>query len=84
MNETVDVKVAVDTTPAPVDDREYIFTFGCGQQHENGFYAIEADNPAEARARMFEVFGSKWSMQYDAPNAREKAGVKQWKMHEVK
>lgn len=63
---------------------EYIFTFGAGQEHENGFYVIKADSSHAARDRMFEVFGSKWSMQYDAPNAREKAGVDRWGMHEVK
>ena len=64
--------------------KEYIFTFGCNQKHENGFYSILADNPSDARDRMFEVFGSKWSMQYDAPNAREDAGVDRFGLQEVK
>lgn len=63
---------------------EYIFTFGFGQGRDNCFYAIIADNSDDARKRMFDVFGSKWSMQYDAPNARNKAGVDKFNLSEVK
>ena len=66
------------------DDNEYIFTFGFGQGRHNGFYSVIADSSQEARARMFDVFGSKWSMQYDAPGAREKAGVEEFGLWEVK
>ena len=64
--------------------KEYIFTFGFSQQHQNGYYSIIADNANDARQRMTEVFGSKWSMQYDAPNAREDAGVDRFGLWEVK
>lgn len=65
------------------NDNEYIFTFGFGQGRDNGFFSIIANGPREARTRMFDVFGSKWSMQYDAPNAREKAGVEKFGLWEV-
>lgn len=66
------------------NNREYIFTFGFGQGRDNGFYAIIADNSNDARKRMVDVFGGKWSMQYDAPNARDKAGVDKFGLWEVK
>lgn len=67
-----------------MNDREYIFTFGMGQKYENCFHAIQADNAQAARDMMFQKFGSAWSMQYDAPNAREKAGVDRWNLKEIK
>ena len=66
------------------NDKEYIFTFGFGQGRDNGFYSVIADSSQEARDRMFDVFGSKWSMQYDAPGAREKAGVERFGLREIK
>jgi len=66
------------------DDKEYIFTFGFGQGFNDGFFAINSDNSNKAKNKMFEVFGSNWSMQYDAPNAREKAGVDRFNLWEVK
>lgn len=65
-------------------DNEYIFTFGFGQGRDNGFFSITAADSEEARGRMFDVFGGKWSMQYDAPDAREKAGVEKFGLWEVK
>jgi hypothetical protein len=44
---------------------KFYFTFGCGQAHENCYHIIEADTSSEARKKMFERFGQKWSMQYD-------------------
>lgn len=64
--------------------QEYIFTFGCGQKYENGFHAIQAESPEEARKQMFEKFGTKWSMQYNPPNARDKAGVHKYNLTEIK
>ena len=72
------------------DDNEYIFTFGFGHQLEGRFFVIQAESAKEAkeakeaRDYMFKIFGSKWSMQYDAPNAREKAGVEKFGLLEVK
>jgi hypothetical protein len=63
-------------------DKEYVFTFGQG--HDNGYVVIKADNSNDARDIMVDKFGKKWSMQYDAPNARQKAGVKQFGLREVK
>lgn len=66
------------------DDIEYVFTFGFGQVYQNGYHVIEADSSEQARHIMHEKFGSKWSMQYDAPNAREKAGVNKFNLKEIK
>lgn len=60
---------------------EYIFTFGCGQLHENGFHAIEAESWSEARKIMIGRFGIKWSMQYDS---RKRAGVDRFNLREIK
>lgn len=40
------------------------FTFGSGQLHEGRYVKIYG-TPEEARKRMFEMYGPKWSMQYD-------------------
>lgn len=44
--------------------RIYYFTFGFGQQHENGFTVICAPGWEEARHEMFRRFGREWSNQY--------------------
>ena len=59
---------------------EYIFTFGSGQEHANGFVSIKAENPGDARTEMIRRFGLKWAFQYDPPNAREKAGVERHRL----
>lgn len=47
----------------------YYFTFGCGQEHANGFVKIEVEEGGfafhNARKKMCEKFGAKWSFQYD-------------------
>lgn len=65
-------------------DNEYIFTFGFGQGHDNGFVSINARNSTEARNRMVEMYGVKWGFQYDCPDARDKAGVDKFNLVEVK
>lgn len=67
-----------------MEDKEYIFTFGAGQAHANKYYVISAPDAATAASRMREVFGIKWSMQYCPPLAREKAGVDQFNLTELK
>lgn len=68
--------------PKPSIQRtEYIFTFGCGQLHENGYHAIKAESRSVARKIMIGRFGIKWSMQYDS---REQAGVDRWQLKEIK
>lgn len=59
---------------------EFIFTFGFGQKHENGFHAIRAENWGEARRIMFDRFGAKWSMQYES---RDRAGVDRYRLKEI-
>lgn len=56
------------------------FTFGAGQPHENYFHVILAKTKEDARRKMFERFGQKWSMQYDSA---EEAGVKRHNLREL-
>ena len=60
-----------------VGGKKFYFTFGQAHAHSvNGrtfdkdcVVEIEAKNSSEARAKMFDTFGAKWSMQYnDLPN----------------
>jgi hypothetical protein len=62
---------------------EYIFTFGFGQNYANGYHAIQAKDSQDARQTMMDKFGTRWAFQYDAPNAREKAGVERFKLKEI-
>ena len=41
----------------------YIFTFGCGQQHE-GRYVKVYGSYVEAREKMIEKYGKEWAFQY--------------------
>lgn len=66
-----------------MDDYEHVFTFGKGQQHEDFFFVVKAESSKEARDHMFEIFGSKWSMHYTPPNARDKAGVDRFNLTEL-
>ncbi len=60
---------------------KFYFTFGCGQPHENCYHVIEAEDSDAARKKMFERFGSKWSMQYDSAEA---TGVDKYNLQEIK
>jgi len=64
---------------------KFYFTFGFGQEHQNGFHVIEADEWLAARMKMFERFENKWSMQY-TETEWVRDGVsqqKQYGLHEV-
>lgn len=61
--------------------KKWYFTFGFGQPHENCYHVIEAENSNEARNKMFERFGKKWSFQYDSAEA---AGVERFNLREIK
>lgn len=43
---------------------KYIFTFGSGQLYAGFYQPIYADNRDEARAKMIDIHGLKWSHQY--------------------
>lgn len=60
-------------------EKDYYFTFGCGQAHPNGYVKIRGTFNS-ARDVMFDRFGPKWSMQYDSAQA---AGVERWNLKEV-
>jgi len=58
-----------------------IFTFGYGQKHEGKYYVINAKTKDECRAKMFELFGQKWSFQY---NSEKAAGVEEFNLKRLK
>lgn len=45
------------------DRKNWIFTFGCGQQNE-GYYVKIFGTFSEARQKMFDRYGNKWGFQY--------------------
>ena len=58
-----------------------VFTFGFGQPHEGKYFVIKAKTKDKCRKKMFELFGQKWSMQY---NNEEEAGVERFGLKELK
>lgn len=60
--------------------RDWYFTFGCGHAHPNCYHVINGTH-SEAREKMFHRFSNKWCMQYESA---EKAGVKKYKLKEIK
>lgn len=67
-----------------MEDNEHVFTFGFGQLHEGCYHVISAESTTEARDAMFRKFGDKWSMHYQPPMARDRAGVEKYNLTEVK
>ena len=49
---------------------EWIFTFGCGQKHAGKCVRIKGTY-ADAREKMFRLFGKEWSFQYSATQWEE-------------
>jgi hypothetical protein len=73
---------------------EFIFTFGSGQispisglsQGRYGrmrFIRIDAPDYNSARDRMVELYGLNWSMQYDASNGGDPAGIEEFGLVEL-
>jgi hypothetical protein len=60
--------------------QEWIFTFGFGQPHANGFTRIFGTFNS-AREEMFRRYGRQWSMQYPTEAA---AGVEEFRLKEIK
>lgn len=54
---------------------DYYFTFGANQLHPRGYVVISAPSSDEARQKMFDTYGPKWSMQY---SSAEEAGVEKY------
>ncbi len=69
----------VEKATATDEPREWIFTFGHGQQHFGTFVRIHGTFMS-AREEMFRRFDSKWCMQYES---EEKAGVEKWNLREL-
>ena len=59
--------------------KDYYFTFGFGQGHDNCYVVIHGTYQS-ARERMFEVWGSKWAMQYDSA---DDAGVDEFNLRKI-
>lgn len=70
-------QVEKDTTE---EIKDWYFTFGCGQAYA-GYYHVINGTFSEARDKMFERFGPKWSMQY---GSAEDAGVDRFNLKELK
>lgn len=54
---------------------KFIFTFGSGQLYQGFYQPIFANDRVEARAKMVEIHGLKWSHQYTE---------EEWKATELK
>lgn len=63
-----------------MNKQDWYFTFGCNQAHE-GYYHVINGTKDEAREKMFQRFGAKWSMMYESAEA---AGVKRFNLKELK
>ena len=60
---------------------EFIFTFGFGQGHDNGYVKVLAYNQEKAEKKMIQYFGVKWGFCY---TSLESAGVEKYNLHLVK
>ena len=60
--------------------KDFYFTFGFGQPHENCYHVISAETSNEARELMVMRFGSKWAFQYESA---EKAGVERFNLKRI-
>ena len=62
------------------EERNWYFTWGYGQKHENG-YAVIHGTFNSAREEMIRRHGQRWAFQY--PNS-ETAGVHTHSLHQIK
>ncbi len=58
----------------------FIFTFGFGQGHDNGYVKFLAEDQGKAEVKMIQHFGEKWGLCYTSP---ESAGVERYNLHLV-
>jgi hypothetical protein len=56
--------------------KEWIFTFGAGQPNEGHYVRVFANDEDEARQKMIDKYGKRWSFQYSKKNWD--AIVKRW------
>jgi hypothetical protein len=69
----------------PERRQRWYFTFGVGQPNAGRYYVVDEATFAEARERMFAVFGREWAFQYDDADWH-KGGVSQadkWHLTEI-
>jgi len=62
------------------EQQNWYFTFGSAHAHPNGYIKLQGSF-SEARAKMFELFDSKWSMQYNEKQFEGQA--ERYGLHEV-
>lgn len=55
----------------------WIFTFGCGQKYEGKYVRIRGTYE-QARAKMFERYGSEWAFQYSEEEWNDWLNRKPW------
>lgn len=60
--------------------KEFYFTWGFGQGHDNCYTIIKANDMAEARKIMFELWGKNWFTGYESA---EKAGVERFNLQMI-
>ncbi len=60
--------------------KDYYFTFGFGQKHENCYTVITAKDEQEARTDMVRAWGTEWSMCY---TSAELAGVEEFHLRKI-
>jgi hypothetical protein len=63
-----------------MQEKYWIFTFGCGQVHAGKYVKIYAENSSDARKEMIDIFGKDWAFQY---NNEDEAGVDRWGLIEL-
>lgn len=47
------------------DPKDWYFTFGAGQEYDGQYVVVKNSNAHEARAKMIQKYGIRWSGQYD-------------------
>jgi hypothetical protein len=76
----MDTPTQVEKPSTQNEERDWYFTFGCGQAYAGHYHKIYGTFEF-AREKMFHRFGAKWSMQY---KSAEDAGVERFNLKEVK
>lgn len=74
------IKTHLEDIVKKMCERTWVFTFGCGHEHEGHYVKIKGTFE-EARAKMFERYGNAWAFQY-SEEAWEEA-VKSGTAHET-
>ena len=74
------VSIIINEGKKMEQEQYFYFTFGSAHAHPNGYIKLQGSF-SEARAKMFELFDSKWSMQYNEKQFEGQA--ERYGLHEV-